>query len=426
MNKVLLLKGGLLLAMLILVACNNDDNGNMDEDDVVVMMPSTRSILLTNEQRDFVSKNNDFSIKLFKTINQQAEESKSAILSPISVTYVMGMLNDGADGTTAKEITSVLGFGDGESTAVNDLCKKLIEEAPEVDESVTLKIANLVATQNGILLEDQFKEDLYNFYLAETASLDFSSPNATNTINDWCNRQTSGMIPEITDELALRNAVLALVNAVYFKATWTRKFDTKKTKDEMFTREDGSKVKFPMMNQQVYAEYKNTGKYSVLRLPYGNSNMWSMYILLPNEGNTVNDIINQLSYDSWRTEYNSLKGSIVDVKVPRFKTESKYNLIPTISAMGAPTMFTNKADFTKISSNHKGLYVSSFIQKAAVEVNEEGTKAAAVTLATMSDSAAGLTPQYDNVDFHCDRPFIYLIQESSSGAIFFIGTFRGE
>ena len=196
MNKVLLLKGGLLLAMLILVACNNDDSGNMDEDDVVVMMPSTRSILLTNEQRDFVSKNNDFSIKLFKTINQQAEESKSAILSPISVTYVMGMLNDGADGTTAKEITSVLGFGDGESSAVNDLCKKLIEEAPEVDESVTLKIANLVATQNGILLEDQFKEDLYNFYLAETASLDFSSPNATNTINDWCNRQTSGMIPD--------------------------------------------------------------------------------------------------------------------------------------------------------------------------------------------------------------------------------------
>lgn len=418
------------LSVIALAGCSSN---SLDEGEKVIdMMPKTRSVDLTQDQRDFVNQNTDFSFNLFRTISGMPEGKKSSIISPISVTYVMGMLNDGATGNTAKEITSVIGFGDGNTKAVNEFCKKLIEEAPETDPSVTLEIANTIISnkKRNVKLESAFQKDMQNYYDAEVSSLDFSKKSdALKSVNGWCNKKTHGMIPEILKENELKaDALLLLMNAIYFKATWTDKFDSKDTQNKTFTTENGQQKSLPMMHRKAKARYNETEVFQMLNLPYGSGDMWSMKVLLPQEGKTVDDVINSLDAKSWEELRYSGWFPVVDIDIPRFTTAFETDLIKPLSAMGAPSMFTPKvAEFPNISSNFKKeLYVGLMKQKAAIEVNEEGTKASAVTVSGLDATADGPGEQPMNVDFHANRPFVYLIQEASTGVIFFMGTYRGE
>ena len=415
----------------VLMGCKSNEPGEGER--VIDMLPKTRFIELTQSQKDFVNKNTDFSFNLFRAINQMPEGQKSNIISPISVTYVLGMLNDGAAGNTAKEITSVLGFGENNKLAVNEFCQKLIQEAPETDPSVTLKIANTVISNDyrQVRLAPQYQTDMENYYEAEVASLDFSNKtDALNHINGWCNDHTEGMIPKILSENELdKEALLLLMNAIYFKATWTDKFDANDTKDEAFTTEDGVQKTLPMMHRKARAICGENDIYTILNLPYGSGDKWSMRVLLPKEGKTIDDVINSLNQESWQefSDMHSWEPPIVDIKIPRFSTAFETDLKKPLSALGAPSMFdSKKAQFPYISSNFNDIYVSLMKQKAAIEVNEEGTKASAVTVAVMGETAIGPIGKDMNTDFHCNRPFVYVIQEASSGTIFFLGTYRGE
>ena len=432
MKKLLLL----IPAVVALMGCSSDSTGN-DRDDgemVIDMLPETRSIVLTQEQRAFVGKNTDFSFDLFRAISQMPKGKKSSIISPISVTYVLGMLNDGAAGNTAKEISSVVGFGEGKTQAVNDFCKKLIDEAPKTDPSVTLEIANIVIGNDyrHVGFEPQYEWDMQDYYRAEITNLDFSQKTETLAeVNGWCNDKTHGMIPEILNESELKtNALLLLMNAIYFKATWTEKFDPADTRDKTFTTADGKTQSLPMMHRKALAQYSENDVCTMLNLPYGSGDKWSMKVLLPREGKTVDDVIATLNAESWEALRFSGWNPVVDIEIPRFKTSFETDLIEPLSAMGAPTMFLpNSAEFPNICSNFKqGLYVGLMKQKAAIEVDEEGTKASAVTVAGLVDSAGGPwgIEKPMNVDFHANRPFVYVIQEASSGVIFFLGTYRGE
>ena len=432
MKKLLLL----IPAVVALMGCSSDSTGN-DRDDgemVIDMLPETRSIVLTQEQRAFVGKNTDFSFNLFRAISQMPKGKKSSIISPISVTYVLGMLNDGAAGNTAKEISSVVGFGEGKTQAVNDFCKKLIDEAPKTDPSVTLEIANIVIGNDyrHVGFEPPYVRDMQDYYRAEITNLDFSQKTETLAeVNGWCNDKTHGMIPEILNESELKtNALLLLMNAIYFKATWTEKFDPADTRDKTFTTADGKTLSLPMMHRKALAQYSENDVCTMLNLPYGSGDKWSMKVLLPREGKTVDDVIATLNAESWEALRFSGWNPVVDIEIPRFKTSFETDLIEPLSAMGAPTMFLpNSAEFPNICSNFKqGLYVGLMKQKAAIEVDEEGTKASAVTVAEIEKTAYG---PWDiekpmNIDFHANRPFVYVIQEASSGVIFFLGTYRGE
>ena len=426
----------LILAIVALMGCSSDSKGN-DRDDgemVIDMLPKTRSIVLTQEQRAFVGKNTDFSFNLFRAISQMPEGKKSSIISPISVTYVLGMLNDGASGNTAKEITSVVGFGEGKTLAVNEFCRRLIDEAPETDPSVTLEIANIVIGNNyrHVDFEPQYKWDMQDYYRAEITNFDFSQKTETLAeVNGWCYDKTHGMIPEILNETELKaDALLLLMNAIYFKATWTDKFDPDDTRDKTFTTESGQTQSRPMMHRKAGAEYSENDVCTMLNLPYGSGDKWSMKVLLPREGKTVDDVINSLNAESWQALRHNSWYPVIDIEMPRFKTSFETDLKQPLSGMGAPTMFTpGVAEFPNICSNYKkDIYVFLMKQKAAIEVDEEGTKASAVTVAGLVDSAGGPwgIEKPLNVDFHANRPFVYVIQEASSGVIFFLGTYRGE
>ena len=387
---------------------------------VVDMLPTTRNIELTQQQRAFAQKNNDFSFNFYRALSATTEH-KSLITSPLSLTFVLGMLNDGAAGKTAEEIIQTLGFGEADKQAVNEYCKALITQAPVADPSVALKIANIVAANKDVELEDAFKADMSGYYEAETASLDFSQPSALTYLNDWCNAKTEGMIEKILDELSPETK-LVLMNAIYFKATWTEKFDEKDTNKEPFTKADGSTAEQPMMHRKAEIMYAANDLYSCIRLPFGSGDRYSMYVLLPEAGKTVDDVIAGLTKESW--ERNPFEPVNADIKLPRFATNSDLKLNDIIAGLGTPSMFDpDKADFSGISKNMKQLYVNLLKQKAAIEVSEEGTKTSAVTVAGMN--ATSLGPE-KSVEFHANRPFVYLIQEWSTNAIFFIGTFYGE
>lgn len=437
-----------LLAMGLLTACSsgNDvvevpdqpkqeqpkpDNPKEDEPEtpdpedsmVVDMLPQTRAIQLTEEQREFAKKNNDFTFNLYRAVNDAQQERKSIVTSPLSVTYVMGMLNDGAAGKTEEEITSVLGFGAGDKAAVNAYCQALIQQAPLADPSVKLQIANIVAADEDVVLEDTYKQNMSDYYEADVASLDFSEPASLDYLNGWCNEKTEGMIPKIIDQLS-PEAKLVLMNAICFKATWTEKFDEQDTKEETFTKADGTAATVPMMYRNALIQYGANDVFSSVCLPFGSGDKYRMYVLLPSEGKSVDDAVNVLTNDFW--EKNRPSGNaVVDLKLPRFKTNSDIKLNDLISQLGAPSMFdSEKADFAGISKNYKDLYVSLLKQKAAIEVSEEGTKASAVTVA-MIDTTSG-PMDYKKATFHADRPFVYLIQEWDTRAVFFIGTYEGD
>ena len=404
----------------------NDSTTANHDNDVIYMLPETRDIILTDEQMQMVTKSNEFSYSLYKAVaGSEEQKEKSLVMSPLSAMYVLGMLYDGATGDTEKEISSLLKLPSGSKALVNDFCQALMTQVPLADKSVTLETANIVAAANDLQMAQQFKADMQQYYMAETASLDFTKPTALQFLNSWCSEKTHGMIPEILDALDPATRMV-LMNAVFFKATWTEKFNPEDTREETFTMENAQTTTIPMMHRKAIAMYAPGDTYSTLCLPYGSGSKWVMMVMLPNKDKTVDDIISSLVETPWETQWQRNRERYeVDIKMPRFTAISDVLLNDIISQMGAPLIFSNTADFSLMTANNESLFVSLMKQKAAIDVSEEGTKASAVTIATMEKSA--LPPEeYKKIDFHADRPFVYVIHEISSGATFFIGTFRGE
>ena len=384
--------------------------------------PVKKNISLTPTQRKMCDRNTDFACNLFRTVTKSKQGNSSTILSPVSVSYLLGMLNEGADGNTRQQISDVLGLGD-DVLETNKYFKKLIDEAPLVDAKATVKIANLITVNSarGINLIQQYQYDMQKYYKAKADALDFGSGNSLDYINNWCNSHTNGMIPSILNRLDME-ACMYLLNAVYFKASWTHKFDPEATRDRTFTKQNGSTVMLPMMHRKGNASYGENGLYKMLCMPYG-SNGYSMYVLLPHNGNTIDDIIQDLSAQTLKEEQHEMSNREVDILMPRFTTTSETYLEDALSSMGMPLTFNKMlAEFPNMA-NCSDLYVSMMKQRAKIEVNEEGTKAAAVTVSAMTNRSMSIG---SICTFHATKPFVYYIVENSTGTIFFMGTYCGD
>lgn len=409
-----------------------ESNGDMSDPNTGSVV--VRSISLTDSQKEAVTRNNDFTFNFYRALSKtDGLKGKSNVVSPLSLTYVLGMLNAGATGQTSSEILNLLGYGDNDSQALNDLCKELIDNAPIVDESVKLRLADLVATASNqsITLADDYSKTVKDYYDGEAVSLDFTSQAAVDFINGWCSEKTEGMIPSIVSKDNLAASLLVLLNTVYFNAPWTHPFDEAETIEMNFTREDGVKVTLPMMHREDAVYLGSENACQVLGLSYGEGQRWTMYILLPYEGKTVDDVLAGLSAkrlerfaESTLKFVENGKSTAVDVLLPRFKSESSNLLNEMIAGMGAPSMFKPMNEFTGMSPQAKDLFVGIIKQNASIEVSEAGTEAAAATVVAMLTSDGIHTGSVPT--FHANHPFVYLIQEASSGAVFFIGTYHGE
>ena len=281
---------------------------------MVNMLSDPIPIELTPEQQVFANDNNQFTLNFLKTVNEVDLSGKSFIYSPLSITYVLGMVNDAAIGQTEKELEETLGFHEGGIQAVNDYCKKLIDGLPKVDDKVTLNIANAIFLNQNYTLKTQFQKDMQTYYDAKAEALNFSSPQTLDHINGWCNEKTKGMIPSILDEVDPA-IVSYLVNAIYFKADWASKFDPKNTKDETFTTEKGSTT-LPTMHQNVLINYCLTSTFSAVRIPYGNG-MWTMTVMLPEGNNTISDVIDFI-IDNGFSSIETYPCGTMDDKLPEY------------------------------------------------------------------------------------------------------------
>lgn len=413
-----------LLAMM-LASCGTTQNKQNINTDINAKIEATKPLdnmdneylILSDAQQSIVDRGNQFALNLFRT--QAGMDSK--VVSPLSVSFLMAMLTNGADSTTKDEILSTVAGDKSLSVAeLNDTYAAFLRMAANGDKLTTINIANYIALNKGFKLKSTYAGTVGSKYAANVENLDFASPKALKHINQWCSDKTCRMIPSIIDRLNPSD-VAVLLNAIYFNGSWTHQFPKKNTRLENFQGYTRDIKKVDMMHQERKFFYADNSRFAAVELPYGNG-QYSMTVLLPNEGVSINDMMKQLTAGEFAKLQQQMSECIVDLKLPRFSTTTNVSLNAPLSALGAKTMFTSSADFSGMAD--AGVFVSAMLQKAKIEVSEEGTKAAAVTAGVIALTALHEQPRH--VKFHAKRPFVYTINEKNSNAILFIGQFTGE
>ncbi len=393
-----------------------------------------KPIELTRAEQELVTANNDFAFNLFRKAGPRptnaadicfVEPNKSTILSPISITYALGMLNNGAAGETQAQINKVLGFGETGADGINAFCQKMLTEAPKLDKLTKVMIANTIYINKGYQLKPDFVTKAKSYYDAEPETRDFADGKTMDVINQWGSDHTEKMIEKVLNEDEFNPlAVSYLLNAIYFKGAWAEKFDKANTKDEAFRKEDNQEVQVPMMHQEHEFNYTEDEDCQALCLPYGN-NAYRMTILLPKEGRTVYSLAQKLSAKTWQRYQWMGSTAIVDVKLPRFESKTGVDLKPVMSALGMPNAFDYRlAEFPNFCN--VPIFIDLMKQVARIKLSEEGTEAAAVTMIGLFESINSTPKEPKHVNFHATSPFIYVISEQSTGAIFFIGQYMGD
>ena len=378
-----------------------------------------KALELTTKSAEFARQGNTFAFEFIDRVNT-AEEG-DFIISPLSMQFLLGMILDGAQNGTADEICKVLGYGAGEVDAVNEYCLSMLEQLPSLDKKTKLSIANAIFVNKWYDLKDSYKSTVGEYYQAEVANLDFSDgAGALKTINGWCSKQTNGMIPKVLDKVTT-DMLAYLFNAMYFKSQWKEKFPKGNTANETFTAENGSAKKVPMMKTEEEFRYQDNDDFRVVRLPYGNG-AFNMMVILPQTGKTLSDVTRALKTSDWNEFLQIMVRCDVDLWLPKFETKYSKKLNDILSDMGMPSAFSGiNADFKAMSDD--ALCLSFVKQDAVIKVDEEGTEAAVVSSAGMEATSAG---PGEHIVFHADHPFLYLITESSTGAILFAGKYSGK
>ena len=386
-----------------------------------------KNISLTEAERMTVTKNSGFAIRLFKEARKQ-NGSTDMILSPLSITYALGMLNNGATGETQQQINNVLGFGEAGAEGINALCRKLLTESKDLDKLTKVAIANTVFVNSGLgcVLKPDFIKKANDYYDASPENRDFFDGVTRDVINQWAADHTEQMIKEILTKDEFNTLALSyLLNAIYFKGTWAYEFDKAQTKEEPF---DGGDI-LPMMHQEGVFTYSDQGSYQEVWLPYGNG-AFEMVVMLPSKDKTIDDVLSDLEHylngDYGRTADDNIP-HLVDLKLPRIETETSVRLDKIMSDLGMPRAFNPKtAEFGEFCYLPEGsnAYIGLMKQVAKIKLDEEGTEAAAVTIIGMEATSIPSEPK--QAVFHANRPFLYLIREKSTGVIFFIGQYMGK
>jgi serpin B len=256
------------------------------------------------------------------------------------------------------------------------------------------------------------------YYSAEISSLDFNSPDAVKTINNWVAAKTQNKIQNIIEEIK-PSQVMFLLNAIYFKGAWQKEFNTKSTSDLPFYPENGKSIQVPTMQRLDTVPYMSNEVFSAIKLNYGKGN-YNMYIFLPNQGKTISDFIKNLNKANWESWIKNFKTTnSVDIRFPKLKYAYDIKLNDALTSMGMGVAFTGAADFRGINRDG-GLYIDYVRHKTFIELNEEGTEAAAVTIVAIDKMSAG--PQ--KIPFYLNQPFIYAITEKDTGTILFIGSVK--
>ena len=363
----------------------------------------------------FVSSNNQFAFDIY---SQLSKDDKNVFVSPWSIVAALGMTYEGARGDTAKEIANVFHFTQTDAERRASFAK-IHNEFNERNDNYKLYTANALWAQEGYNFLDDYLNTVSKYYAGKTTNLDFrtKTEESRKTINSWVEGQTNNKIKDLFPQGTLDPMTrLVLTNAIYFKGTWVKEFDKDKTTDAPFYKTPSQTVNVPMMQRtddEARFNYAETENLQVLEMPYKGEKL-SMLVLLPKgDISSLESKLNAENLAQWRSMLNMQE---VKVYMPKFTFETKYFLKDTLMAMGMPLAFTaGDADFSGMDGTNY-LYIDTVIHQAFVEVNEEGTEAAAATGVGIKATAI----MQENI-FRADHPFIFIIQDRETGNILFMG-----
>ena len=396
------------LALLMFTGCFESVVDTLNQEDDPIVAPIDPGVPMANTE---------FGFNLFNAI-WETEQNQNIFISPFSVSTALTMTLNGAAGDTEQAMIGTLQLQDVASDSINSSYAQLQQALQTSDPKVTLTIANSLWGRQDIQFETDFLQRNTQFFNAEISILDFSDPNSLTTINQWVNDNTNSKIPKILDEIEA-NAVLFLINAIYFKGSWQTEFDPSKTHDGPFHLVNGSTKQVPMMFRSgSYSHYRGDGVQAV-NLPYGDGRI-SMYIFLPDRNSDLNTFLASLNPTNWENWMSQFREQELMLMIPKFKLEyGTKELNDALIALGMGIAFDQKqANFSRMVSPETlsgNLYIDKVSHKTFIEVNEEGTEAAAVTVVGVVKTS--LPPE-----FVADRPFFFAIRDNTTGTVLFMGT----
>ncbi len=370
-----------------------------------------KPISLPEKSTEIISGGNDFGLNLFREVALASDDN--LMLSPLSASAALTMLLNGGNQETADQIQQMLGYNGESIAAVNETYQALLPQLIGADPGVELAIANAVFYRDGFSVKKPFLEVMKTQFSADIKGLDFEKPAALKYINGWAKNNTKGKIPKVMDQIS-QDAVMFLMNALYFKGSWTNTFDKNRTRTAPFSLSDGTTVSVEMMNGNIPARTFWGDAYTAVELTYNRGN-FSMIVLLPK--NNLNDMIGNFSGNDWQQLTKQLDAietpGKVAVSMPRFKFEYEKVLNDQLKALGMKDAFdASAADLSGISDGD--IYVSFVKQNTFIEVNEEGTEAAAVT--SIGIEITSMPPS-----FVANKPFAFAIRERTTNTLLFIG-----
>ncbi|MDP3775044.1 MAG: serpin family protein [Gemmatimonadales bacterium] len=370
---------------------------------------------LTVAEGRLVATDNRFALKLFRQVAAEGDPSENLFISPLSIAMALGMTLNGAAGTTYDSMRLALELGSLTPAEINQSYRSLIELLRGLDPGVDFTLANSIWYREEYTFEPAFLDTNRVYFDARIQGLDFAAPSAPGTIDAWVSEQTRGRIASIAPNPLPPDAIMFLINAVYFKGDWTERFERARTQDAPFRRRDGSTTTVRMMSHagEVQVGLAREGSVQVLDLPYAGG-AFSMTIAMPDDPAAIDSLVANLTLDQWGGWIGALDSAEILVSMPKFVLTSDLTLNGALSALGMGVAFSPQdADFSRMLGS-RGPYITNVKHKTFVDVNEEGTEAAAVTSVGIGVTSA---PQAIIVA----RPFVFVIRERFSGTILFIG-----
>lgn len=384
---------------------------------------STASKLMTLKPEaklnQLVNANNHFGFDLFTRLQlQQKSQPQNILISPQSIAIAVAMTRNGTAGKTQAEMTQTLRLEQLDPVTVDSSYEQLIKTLTTADKSVKLAIANSLWVNQNISLKDSFIKTSQDFYQGDVSNLNFTDTSAKNTINQWVASNTANQIAEIVDSISPEDA-LYLINAIYFKASWTDKFDPNTTTEQPFYLESKTIKPVAMMSQTGDYLYSENQQFQAIRLPYGKGEL-GMYIFLPQANSSLEQFNQQLNLDNLQTWLSQMRSQPGNISLPKFKLEYTTELKNVLSSLGMQQVFNfAQADFSAMTDIAVAL--DQVKHKAVIEVNEEGTEAAAATSSGIRITSA--TPQKQPFEMNINRPFFFAIRDDNTGTILFMGNF---
>jgi serine protease inhibitor len=390
----------LLLPVLIILSCQDP---GVEPDNA----PNLRT--LTAEETQVTKGANDFAFHLYRKLRKETPEN--TFISPLSVSMALAMALNGANEETQQSILNTIDYGGFTAGEVNKAYLDLTELLLGIDRKVQIGIANSVWHSQDYTGHSEFASVIRDFYDGEVKALDFGNSASKDVINGWVESKTNNRITDLLDQIS-PDEVLFIINAIYFKGDWTYQFDKSKTHKAPFIRADDTVSEVDMM----FSKGVKIGRYldqhfQVLDIPYGNG-QFRFTAVLPNDPTHLDDLVSTINAEQVSDWIDQSDSITVELELPRFKMKWKSDLLETLESLGM-----KKSGFPKLLQESMPLAVSRVVHQTYLDVNEEGSEAAAATAIGFERTSAPALPARITID----RPFLFMIREKHSGAILFLG-----